>query len=140
MVVPQPARERLAGVFAQSLAERDPDATDAQLAQAREKAFRAPLLVLAVVRVADAAVEEIPAVERFISAGCAIQNALLVATALGYGSALTSGQALRSGALRALFGLQPWEEAACFISFGTPARRPRSVDRPELESFVSILD
>ena len=36
---------------------------------------------------------------RLISAGAAAQNVLLMATALGYGSALTAGQSVRSAAL-----------------------------------------
>src|SRR6266496_2626601 len=49
VVIPPAARGRLADVFAASLLERDPSATTEQVAQAREKAFRGPVLMLAVV-------------------------------------------------------------------------------------------
>ena len=97
----------------------------AQLAQAREKAFRAPVLMLAFAR-AGLPGDEMPLAERLLSAGCAIQNMLLMATALGFGSALTSGKALQSRALRELFSLGAGEQALCFVSIGTvsQARRP----------------
>ena len=139
VIVSPEARGRLAEAFAQSLAERDPAATPEQLAQAREKAHRSPLLMLAVARLASQPGEEIPDDERLLSAGCAIQNLLLLATALGFGSALTSGQAMQSSGLRALFELQPHERALCFISIGTPvAGKPRR-PRPGLEDYVSLL-
>ena len=139
VIVPPEARGRLADAFAQSLTERDAAATPGQLAQAREKAYRAPLLMLAVAQFARQPDDDIPDDERLVSAGCAIQNLLLIATALGFGSALTSGQAMQSPGLRALFELQPHERALCFISIGTPvARKPRR-PRPSVDDYVSVL-
>lgn len=138
VIVPEAGRARLADVFAASLRERDPAATGEQLAQAREKAFRAPLLLLAIVALGPPG-HEVPALERVLSAGCALQNMQLMATALGFGSALTSGQALGSRALRELFALAADEQALCFLSVGTIAstRRPRS--RPAVASYVRTL-
>lgn len=83
--------------------------------------------------------EEIPAAERIVSAGCAIQNMLLTATVLGYGSALTSGKALQSTGLRALFALDPQEEPLCFISVGTVLAHAAGPARPDLGRYVSEL-
>ena len=137
VLVPGRERERLAAVFEASLRERDAAATPEQLAQAREKAFRAPVLMLAVARLAGES--EVPHLERVLSAGCAIQNMLLMATALGFGSALTSGKALRSEALRKLFSLGPDEQALCFVSIGTPTSRKAARERPAPEAYVSEL-
>ena len=58
---------------------------------------------------------------------------LLLATAMGFGSALTSGKALKSPVLRSCFGLAPSEFAPCFISMGTvTARNEALVKSPEL--------
>lgn len=131
-------RGHLANVFGQALMDRDASATPEQLAQAREKAFRAPTLMLAIARMGGAQ-EEIPAVERLVSAGCAIQNMLLMCTALGFGSGLTSGKALTSRPLRALFSLQADEQALCFLSVGTVlSRRPKRL-RPHKDRYVSLL-
>lgn len=139
VIVPEAARGRLAEVFAASLQERDAQATPEQLSQAREKAHRAPLLLLAIGRL-EGGDPEIDAGERLISAGCAIQNMLLTAHALGFGAALTSGKALKSRALRALFGLSDEERALCFISVGTARERKPARERPLPEAYVSALD
>lgn len=138
VLIPKDARARLADVFAASLLERDATATAMQVDQAREKAYRAPVLMLAAVRT-ESVNGEVPACERLISAGCAIQNMLLMATAMGFGSALTSGKAMRSPALADLFGLQPQEQAVCFLSLGTPAKRKPMRARPETSRYVSVL-
>jgi len=138
VAIPAAARERLAAVFAAALLERDPAAAAEQVARAREKAFRAPVLMLAVVRLGRPD-DEVPAAERLLSAGCAIQNMLLMATALGYGSALTSGKALPSPGLRRLFGLQDDEQAVCFVSIGTAVKRKPGRQRPQPGQFLSTL-
>jgi nitroreductase len=94
--------------------------------------------MLAVVRT-GAPGDEIPDGERLVSAGCAIQNMLLMATAMGFASALTSGKALQSPGLRALFSLSPDEQALCFVNLGTAkgSKPPRL--RPEPSRYVSFL-
>lgn len=138
VLVPVQGRATLADLFAQALLERDPGASDAQQEQAREKAFRAPLLLLLIVDVACGD-PEVDAHERFISAGCAVQNVLLMATALGFGSSLTSGKALKSQALRLHLGLSAHEHAVCFISMGRAAslRAPRP--RPAVADYLSVF-
>lgn len=136
--IPKDQRGRLGDALARALIERDPDATDEQQAQAREKAERAPELLLLVVD-DDRGDPEVDVLERTLSAGCAVQNLLLMATALGYGSALTSGKGLKSRAVRELFGLGPGEHAVCFVSLGTPTRAPQGRVRPGVEEFTGVL-
>lgn len=138
VLVPQAERAQLAEVFGAALTERDPGATPEQIAQAREKAHRAPLLLLAVVDGAKGD-PDIDLSERIVSSGCAVQNMLLMATALGYGSALTSGKALKSAGLRALFGLKAGEQALCFVSIGTVQSRKGERLRPAPSELVSRL-
>lgn len=142
VIVPAAARPALADAFEQALVERDTLATGAQRVQAREKAFRSPLLMLAIVRLTDAAgdgASEITEAERYVSAGCAIQNMLLVATAQSFGSALTSGKALQSAPLRRLFALGSNEQALCFINIGTIASERPLRRRPPPDRYVSTL-
>lgn len=138
MLVPTDKRHLLAEVFAQALLARDAAATPEQTDNAREKAFRAPFLALAIARLGpDAA--NIDPLERMVSVGAAIQNLLLCAHGLGFGSSLTSGQAMRSAPLRALFQLEPTEQAVCCINVGTPAKPKPLRLRPEPVAFVSSL-
>jgi nitroreductase len=131
-----PQRPVLGELFAQALRERDPKASPEQLAQAREKALRAPCLMLMVVDAGKGSAA-IDLHERVLSAGCAVQNLLLLATAMGYGSALTSGKALKSPVLRQGFQLQDTEHAICFISLGTVSQHKPGKTRPDPESLVS---
>lgn len=137
--VPQAQRARLAEVFAAALLERDAAALPEQVEQAREKAHRSPELLLVVVdgQRGDPAVD---LNERILSAGCAVQNLLLMATALGFGSALTSGKALKSDGLRALFGLHGDEHALCFISLGTVLSRKAARARPVPADYLTSLE
>jgi nitroreductase len=139
VLVGKPARARLADAFEASLRERDPEATVDQRAQAREKAYRAPTLMLAVVREGEPD-DDVPLAERFVSAGCAIQNILLMATACGYGSSLTSGKALQSAALRGLFALGPREQALCFINIGTAMSARPGNARPAVDDYFRELE
>lgn len=137
--VPLDQRARLGAAFAEALLERDPQATAEQLAQAAEKAQRAPWLLLALLRLghAGAVGAEIPEHERLLATGAALQNMLLQASSLGLGSSLTSGQALQSGPLRRLFGLAEEEKALCFVNFGHAAQ-PRAVrQRPAVADYFS---
>ncbi|MEJ8839692.1 nitroreductase family protein [Ramlibacter sp. AN1133] len=138
VIIPAGARPALAQAFEAALRERDRDATPEQFAKAREKAFRSPLLLLAVARLRDEDAE-IPPNQRLVSAGCAIQNMLLMATALGFGSALTSGKALDSRVFRELFAIGADEEALCFISVGTIEGPRRNRVRATPERYVSEL-
>ena len=138
VIVPPAARADLAEVFGAALMDRDAAASPEQQAQAREKAHRAPLLMLVVVD-GERGDPDVDLFERMVSTGCALQNMLLMATALGYGSALTSGKALKSGGLRALFGLRPAEHALCFVSVGTVQSRKIARLRPLPADFVSTL-
>lgn len=136
IVIDEPARVRLADAFADALLERDPAALPQQLDEAREKAHRSPVLVLAVVDLrADA--PQVHAYERVLSLGCAIQNMLLTIVAQGYSSGLTSGRAMQSQALRSAFKIKDGEHAVCCISIGTPRRSKPARARPQVHEFVS---
>lgn len=138
VLIPASARNRLGKVFEQALLARDPDATPEQVGQASEKAYRSPALILAIAKTA-ATDTGIDSYERMVSIGCAIQNMLLVATAMGYGSALTSGKALRSDQLSALFSLDEGEVATCFLSIGTALRRTPTRIRPDVSDYLTTL-
>ena len=138
VLVPGGQRAALGEVFAQALAERDANATPEQREQAREKALRGPRLLLLVVD-GERGDPEIDLNERLISAGAAVQNVLLLATAQGFGSALTSGKALKSAVLRRFFGLAASEHAICFISIGSVASRRPARARPTVVDYLSTL-
>lgn len=138
VLVPPDKRHLLADVFAKALIDRDANATDEQVASAREKAFRAPFLALAIARLGPAE-PDIDPLERMVSMGAAIQNFLLCAHSMGFGSGLTSGQAMRSEPLRQLFQVSDGEQAVCCINVGTVVKHKSSRLRPAPSAFVCTL-
>lgn len=140
IIVPADQRHRLAEVFALALIDRDPGATLEQIESAREKAHRAPLLMVAIACLGPRE-PDTPALERMVSMGAAIQNLLLGAHAMGFDAGLTSGQAMASKRLSELCGLAPGEVPVCCVNIGTVSKRkPGSSVRPLPSSFVSELD
>jgi nitroreductase len=138
VLVPANKRADLAEVFAQALRERDASATPEQIESAREKAHRAPLLML-VVACLGPREPAIPMLERMVSVGCAIQNILLSAHSMAFGAGLTSGQAMASPHMRSLFQLLAGEEAVCFLNVGTTSKRKVPRLRPDPAAFVTSL-
>ncbi len=139
VVIPDARRGALGEAFAAALRERDPQAAQSDLDEARGKALRAPFLALAIVREGGDGHPEIPPHERLVSLGCAIQNILLQSHADGFAAGLVSGKALESRAIRALFALTPNERAVCFLAIGTALQRKPARQRPAPERFVSRL-
>lgn len=139
IVVPVAQRHRLAEVFALALIDRDPGATLEQIEAAREKAHRAPLLLVAIACLGERE-PDTPTLERIVSMGAAIQNLLLGAHALGYGAGLTSGQAMSSPRLHRLCGLGTAEVPVCCVNIGTVAKRKAFARvRPMPSDLVSAL-
>jgi nitroreductase len=137
--IPKNARYALGDAFSSALLERDPHADANACTQAKEKALRAPWLLLCIVRTDDPHID-ISLFERTLSAGAAIQNMLLMATAMGLGSSLTSGKALQSGALRNVFRLGPSEMALCFVNIGHTHEQRVSRCRPIVSQYFSVMD
>ena len=125
IIVSSTHRHRLADVFAHALIDRDPGATLEQIESARQKAYRAPLLLVAIACLGER-MPNTAAFERLISLGAAIQNLLLGAHAMGFGAGLTSGQAMTSLRLHRLCKLAEGEAAVCCINIGTVTKRKAS--------------
>jgi nitroreductase len=138
IIIPPGRRHLLAEAFAEALAERDGEATEVQKQEARSKASRGPFLAMMVARL-DPELGPTHPQERIISAGCAIQNMLLTAHAMGFGAGLSSGRALYSQQMRQLFGLSAHEQPLCFLTLGTVLRRKSPRLRPVMADYTSTL-
>ena len=124
-------RDALADLFEACARDRDPPAQgDDDIAKSRDKAYRAPVLLLAVLK-HEPPDPEVPLTERAVTLGGALMAMLLAAHGLGYGAMLTSGRAVRTARFASAFRLADDEQAVCFISIGStdptspPRPRPR---------------
>ena len=139
IIVPADKRHLLGEVFALALTDRDASATPEQVEAAREKAHRAPLLMVAVACLGPRE-PDTPALERMVCMGAAIQNLLLGAHALGFAAGLTSGQAMNSARLRDLLRLAEGESPVCCVNIGTAGtRKPAKRLRPDPDAFTTSL-
>ena len=128
-------REALADVFVRALLELLPAAPADAQTQSRQKAFRAPELVLAVARL-DPPHRDVPEAERYVALGAALMNLLLSAHGMGFAAMLTSGHALRTACFADAFGLHSGERAVCFVSIGT-ATEVRRRSRPSAHELMT---
>lgn len=118
-------RDALADLFEACSRERLPPPTADDLNKSRAKAYRAPTLLLAVLRTLPPD-PEVPDTERAVALGAALMALLLAAHGLGFGAMLTSGRAVRTARFARAFALGEGEQALCFVSIGTAeGQRPK---------------
>ena len=139
ILVPATQRALLGQAFVTALEQRDAHPSNEQREAAYEKAFRAPCLILAVVKQGPSD-HPVPEHERQISLGCAIQNMLLMAQALSIGSGITSGQAMNSRFIRQAFRLTPTEKAMCYLAFGQVKTHKAKRNRANAFETVSTME
>ncbi|HET9664499.1 MAG TPA: nitroreductase [Burkholderiales bacterium] len=136
VVIPEERRQRFGDVLAASLQQRDPDVAPETLARERQKALRAPVIVVVAARLKRS--EKIPELEQIVSAGAAAQNVMLAVHALGYGAMWRTGAPAYDPAVKQALGLEAADTIIGFIYIGTRAGGASPVSRPVPEDFVSV--
>jgi len=128
-------RERFGDLLAAHLLRRVPDASPELLRRERDKAMRAPMII--VVAQKSRPSEKIPQVEQMLSAGAAAQNILLAAHALGYGAMWKTGSAAYDDEVKAALGLVAEDAIVGFVYVGAHAMAPpTSIERPAVSEFL----
>ena len=89
LVVRGEARQRFGELLAEGLKARNPEAGGALLEAERNKALRAPVIVIVLAVLQDD--PNVPHVEQIVSAGAAAQNMLVASHALGLGGFWRTG-------------------------------------------------
>jgi nitroreductase len=126
--------ERFGNLLAEYVRRQHPSSSDETLQRERQKAFRAPMIVvLAAVCTGNG---KIPPVEQVLSAGAAAQNIMLAAQALGFGSMWKTGGPAYDEGVKAAFGLEAKDAIVGFMYLGTDASKPDSTPRPSWRDLV----
>jgi nitroreductase len=128
------ARRTLGEILAESLARRNPAAGDQALAREREKALRAPLIVVVATRCDRSA--KIPVVEQIIAAGCAAHGLMLAAFAQGLGAFWRTGEAAYDEGVKAALGIGSDDLIIGFIYVGIDTGGAPSRPRPMVQEFA----
>jgi len=110
------ARRDLGEVLAEALARRNPLADEQSLTRERDKALRAPLIMVVATRCDRAA--RIPVVEQIVAAGCAAHSIVLAAFAQGLGAMWRTGEPAYDEAVKSALGIDPGDQIIGFIYVG----------------------
>ena len=135
IVIAGEERQRFGVLLADALKGREPGATQETLDRERQKALRAPVILI--VAACIKATDKIPEVEQIVSAGTAAEHIMLAAQALGYGAMWRTGAPAYDARVKEGLRLQAGDAIIGIIYIGTPAATPREMPRPELGDFVT---
>ena len=128
-------RQDFGELLEQSLLRRMPDADEAARGKARNAPLRAPLLVVAVVKLSEH--PKVPAIEQRLSAGCAAQAILLATEACGYAGIWRTGDAAFDRSVMDGLGLAANEEITGFLYIGTRDGAAKTIPQLDAADFVT---
>src|SRR5262249_47311647 len=127
--------EAFGQVMADALRRRQSNATPAMLEREREKAMRAPLIVVVAAHIDRD--RKIPPIEQITSAAAAAQNIMLAAHAQGYGAMWKTGACAYDTSVKQALGLLMQDEIIGFLYLGARSDGPSDAVRPIVEDHVT---
>jgi nitroreductase len=128
-------RKRAGNIIADVSSRKNPDASEQDLAKARDSLTEAPL-VIAVVS-SPKSHPKVPQWEQQLSAGASAMNIVSAATALGYGANWLTGWFAYDRDVLTGLGLTPDEQLAGFVHIGKTTRPNEDRPRPALSDIVT---
>jgi nitroreductase len=135
VVIDEARRAAFGALMADALRRRDPTVSDAELQRERDKAFRAPVIVVVAAKVRKG--HKIPEIEQIASASAAAQTIMLAAPALGYGAVWKTGAPAYDPTVKSALGLAEDDDIIGFLYIGTRAGGSSPIPRPEARDFVT---
>lgn len=121
-------------LLAQGHQEREPDASEKSLAKSAAKALRAPMIIVVCLDYKEH--PKVPRDEQVLTCGCAMQQMLLAAEALGYGASVLSGLNMYGKVVHQGLGLRSNQEVLGLFYIGTPQKDMPSKPRHEPWQYV----
>jgi len=135
IVIGTDQRAAFGQVLADSLLRHNPAASEADLQRERDKAFRAPTIVVVAAKVRKG--HKIPEIEQIASASAAAQTIMLAAPALGYGAMWKTGAPAYDPDVKTALGLSSDDAVLGFLYIGTNAGGSSPIPRPETRDYVT---
>jgi len=134
IVIEGEGRSRLGELLAEHARRTRPAATPEALERERQKAFRAPMIIVVAARTQPQA--RIPIIEQILSAGAAAHSILLAAFALGFNAVWKTGDAAYDESTKAALGLEAKDAIVGFLYVGTEESDLPPPPRPEVQELV----
>lgn len=136
VVVPEEKRERFGELMADCLRRQEPGAAPDMLQRERDKALRAPVIVVVAARIQRG--HKIPEVEQFAAAAAAAENIMLAANAQGFGAMWKTGAPAYDATVKRALGLDPDNDIVGFLYLGTQVGGGSPAARPVPKDSVSV--
>jgi len=136
VVIGEGQRAAFGALMADSLRRREPSVSDVEVQRERDKAFRAPVIVVVAAKVRKR--HKIPEIEQIASASAAAQTIMLAAPALGYGAMWKTGAPAYDPTVKTALGLGEDDDIIGFLYIGTRVGGPSPIPRPEARDFVTV--
>ncbi len=136
VVIPTDKRTAFGEVMADSLRRRMPEASADALQRERDKAMRAPVIVVVAARVQKG--HRIREIEQIAAVSAAAQTIMLAAPALGYGAMWKTGDPAYDPSVRQALGLMAEDEIIGFLYIGTRTGGASNVVRPAPREHVAV--
>ena len=116
MLIEGEQRRKFGDLLAASALRRIPGLSEGDLQRERDKALRAPLIIVTACRVVPGT--KVPAIEQILAAGAATQNILPALHALGYAAAWKTGEAAYDTEMKKALGLAADDHIVGFVYTG----------------------
>jgi nitroreductase len=116
MIIEGDQRRKLGDLLAASALRRLPGLSAGDLQRERDKAMRAPLIIVVACRSVPGT--KIPVIEQILAAGSAAQNILLALHAMGFASAWKTGEAAYDPEVKRALGFAADDHLVGFIYTG----------------------
>ena len=116
MIIEGDQRRKLGDLLAASALRRIPGLSAGDLQRERDKALRAPLIIVVACRIVPGT--KIPVIEQILAAGSAAQNILLALHALGFVAAWKTGEAAYDPEVKRALGFAADDHLVGFIYTG----------------------
>ena len=129
------ARDKLGAEMARLSLAKFPQSTAEQLEGERRKVLRAPTIIVTAARITPG---KIPEVEQIASVAAGVENMVLAAQALGYGTMWKTGVAAYDAQAKTALGLSAGDHIVAFLYLGTTAM-PGTASPPSLDGVVTWM-
>lgn len=110
------ARTKLGEAMVEAKRRKAPDMPEQEFEKERDKALRAPTIVVVAARPTPG---KIPDIEQILAVGAGVQNMFLAAHALGYGGMWKTGDAAYDAGVKEALSLDSSDHIVAFLYLGT---------------------
>ncbi len=130
------ALDTLGEYFVEATQKEAPDTSEEKLEKIRNKPKRAPMVIIASVKLQDH--PKVPHIEQYLSAGASVQNILMAAHFQGIGAMWRTGGMAFNQHLMNLLGMNDNEKIIGFIYLGKEEGDKRRLKEVDVGDYVSF--